>query len=119
MLFCYNHYTQVNKVVRFLFINILKCNISIQILMTSLGNFKQFAQSDALIAIFYFVPTDMGYYWISALGITAGAHRLWSHKSYKASLPLKVILACLSSMAYEVSMVIKKSFIVVYLIKSN
>jgi len=43
----------------------------------------------------------MGYYWISALGITAGAHRLWSHKSYKASLPLKAILACLSSMSYE------------------
>ena len=24
--------------------------------------------------------------------ITAGAHRLWTHRSYKASLPLRVIL---------------------------
>jgi stearoyl-CoA desaturase (delta-9 desaturase) len=36
-------------------------------------------------------------YWFSmmiSLGITAGVHRLWSHKSYTASLPLRIILAC-------------------------
>uniref|UniRef100_K7G3S3 stearoyl-CoA 9-desaturase n=1 Tax=Pelodiscus sinensis TaxID=13735 RepID=K7G3S3_PELSI len=27
---------------------------------------------------------------LSFLGVTAGAHRLWSHRSYKASLPLRV-----------------------------
>ena len=31
-----------------------------------------------------------GYF--SAIGITAGAHRLWSHRSYKAKLPLRYIL---------------------------
>lgn len=41
------------------------------------------------------------YYFVSALGITAGAHRLWSHRSYKANLPLRVLLVCLGSMAYE------------------
>ncbi|XP_073992380.1 acyl-CoA Delta-9 desaturase [Rhodnius prolixus] len=31
----------------------------------------------------------------SGLGITAGAHRLWSHKSYKAKWPLRLLLAFL------------------------
>uniref|UniRef100_A0AAY5KGW5 stearoyl-CoA 9-desaturase n=1 Tax=Esox lucius TaxID=8010 RepID=A0AAY5KGW5_ESOLU len=38
---------------------------------------------------------------ISALGVTAGVHRLWSHKSYKASLPLRIFLAFANSMAFE------------------
>ncbi|KAF4106254.1 hypothetical protein G5714_012244 [Onychostoma macrolepis] len=37
----------------------------------------------------------------SALGITAGVHRLWSHRSYKASLPLRIFLALGNSMAFQ------------------
>ncbi|TNN80913.1 Acyl-CoA desaturase [Liparis tanakae] len=40
-------------------------------------------------------------YFISALGVTAGAHRLWSHRSYKASFPLRVFLALANSMAFQ------------------
>ncbi|KAL4240636.1 suppressor of clathrin deficiency [Mactra antiquata] len=40
-------------------------------------------------------------YWISGLGITAGAHRLWSHRSYKAKLPLRILLAIFNSMAFQ------------------
>lgn len=40
-------------------------------------------------------------YAISGLGITAGAHRLWSHRSYKASAPLRVFLALANSMAFQ------------------
>ncbi|XP_029031736.1 stearoyl-CoA desaturase b [Betta splendens] len=40
-------------------------------------------------------------YLISALGVTAGVHRLWSHRSYKASLPLRIFLALGNSMAFE------------------
>ncbi|XP_020778926.2 acyl-CoA desaturase [Boleophthalmus pectinirostris] len=40
-------------------------------------------------------------YVISALGITAGAHRLWSHRSYKASLPLRIFLGVANSMAFQ------------------
>lgn len=29
---------------------------------------------------------------LGGLGITAGAHRLWSHRTYKASVPLRVFL---------------------------
>ncbi|KAF7247356.1 Acyl-CoA desaturase [Varanus komodoensis] len=38
---------------------------------------------------------------LSGLGITAGAHRLWSHRSYKASLPLRIFLAIINSMAFQ------------------
>ncbi|XP_051523887.1 acyl-CoA desaturase-like [Myxocyprinus asiaticus] len=37
----------------------------------------------------------------SALGVTAGAHRLWSHRSYKASLPLRIFLAIGNTMAFQ------------------
>jgi len=38
-------------------------------------------------------------YWISGAGITAGAHRLWAHKAYKAKLPLRLFLTLANSMA--------------------
>ncbi|XP_034993679.1 stearoyl-CoA desaturase isoform X2 [Zootoca vivipara] len=38
---------------------------------------------------------------LSGLGITAGAHRLWSHRSYKAGLPLRIFLAVINSMAFQ------------------
>ncbi|KAK5650539.1 hypothetical protein RI129_001568 [Pyrocoelia pectoralis] len=34
----------------------------------------------------------MLYGFASAQGITAGAHRLWAHRSYKAKLPLRILL---------------------------
>ncbi|XP_063817503.1 stearoyl-CoA desaturase [Pseudophryne corroboree] len=38
---------------------------------------------------------------LSALGVTAGAHRLWSHRSYKAKLPLRIFLAVANTMAFQ------------------
>lgn len=40
-------------------------------------------------------------YALGGIGVTAGSHRLWSHRSFKANLPLRVLLACLQSLAYE------------------
>ncbi|GAA6224077.1 acyl-CoA desaturase-like [Lates japonicus] len=40
-------------------------------------------------------------YLLTALGITAGAHRLWSHRSYKATFSLRVFLALCNSMAFQ------------------
>lgn len=40
-------------------------------------------------------------YYISGLGITAGAHRLWAHRSYKARFPLRVILAVFNTIAFQ------------------
>lgn len=40
-------------------------------------------------------------YSLSGLGITAGAHRLWAHRSYKAKWPLRVILALFNTIAFQ------------------
>ncbi|XP_014362552.2 acyl-CoA Delta-9 desaturase [Papilio machaon] len=40
-------------------------------------------------------------YLCSGLGITAGAHRLWAHKSYKAKLPLRVMLTLFNTIAFQ------------------
>uniref|UniRef100_A0A2M3YY13 Putative fatty acid desaturase n=1 Tax=Anopheles braziliensis TaxID=58242 RepID=A0A2M3YY13_9DIPT len=40
-------------------------------------------------------------YVMSGLGITAGAHRLWAHRSYKAKLPLRIILAVFNTIAFQ------------------
>lgn len=37
----------------------------------------------------------------SALGITAGAHRLWAHRSYKAKWQLRVILGIFQTIAFQ------------------
>nr|XP_022319332.1 acyl-CoA desaturase-like isoform X2 [Crassostrea virginica]XP_022319333.1 acyl-CoA desaturase-like isoform X2 [Crassostrea virginica] len=41
------------------------------------------------------------YYIFSALGITAGAHRLWAHRSYKARAPLRCLLALMNTSALQ------------------
>ncbi|XP_042350329.1 acyl-CoA desaturase-like isoform X2 [Plectropomus leopardus] len=40
-------------------------------------------------------------YFIGNLGVTAGAHRLWSHRSYKASFSLRVFLMLCQSVAFQ------------------
>uniref|UniRef100_A0A2I9LPP9 Stearoyl-CoA desaturase 5 n=1 Tax=Centruroides hentzi TaxID=88313 RepID=A0A2I9LPP9_9SCOR len=40
-------------------------------------------------------------YITSGLGITAGAHRLWAHRSYKAKWPLRVLLMFFNCIAFE------------------
>ncbi|XP_053644453.1 acyl-CoA Delta-9 desaturase [Cherax quadricarinatus] len=40
-------------------------------------------------------------YFMAALGITMGAHRLWSHRSFKATLPLRVILAVFQTLSFQ------------------
>eukprot|EP00916_Digyalum_oweni_P021278 GHVL01035367.1.p1 GENE.GHVL01035367.1~~GHVL01035367.1.p1 ORF type:complete len:736 (+),score=67.25 GHVL01035367.1:2186-4393(+) len=40
-------------------------------------------------------------YQLSGLGITAGAHRLWSHRAYKASIPARIILMILNCFANQ------------------
>lgn len=37
------------------------------------------------------------------IGITAGAHRLWSHNAYKATFLLRVLLVILESFSFELS----------------
>ncbi|XP_023935435.1 acyl-CoA Delta-9 desaturase-like [Bicyclus anynana] len=44
-------------------------------------------------------------YVASGLGITAGVHRLWSHKAYKAKLPLRILLVAFNTIAYQDSII--------------
>jgi len=37
----------------------------------------------------------------SALGVTAGAHRLWAHRTYRAKLPLRIFLAICNTAAFQ------------------
>ncbi|XP_061382401.1 acyl-CoA Delta-9 desaturase-like [Danaus plexippus] len=38
---------------------------------------------------------------MSAMGVTAGAHRLWAHRAYKARWPLRIFLAVMQTMAFQ------------------
>lgn len=40
---------------------------------------------------------------INGFGVTGGAHRLWTHRSYKAKLPLRIILMLCYSSAVQVN----------------
>jgi len=40
-------------------------------------------------------------YVCSGLGITAGAHRLWSHRAYKAKWPLRLLLCIFNTLAFQ------------------
>lgn len=40
-------------------------------------------------------------YWAGGLGITAGAHRLWAHKAYKANVPLRMLLTLFNTIAFQ------------------
>lgn len=60
-----------------------------------------FLHTGLLIGLWYIVTLQTKLYtlmwtiflvWASGVGITAGAHRLWSHKSYKAKWPLRLLL---------------------------
>jgi fatty-acid desaturase len=41
------------------------------------------------------------WYQVIALGITVGCHRLWSHRSFKARVPTRIVLMLLASMANQ------------------
>jgi len=43
----------------------------------------------------------LSYALFAANGIAAGSHRLWAHRSYKANLPLQVLLMILQTICME------------------
>ncbi len=59
------------------------------------GLYELLHSSWAMLAMF------ISLWWFSGLGITAGAHRLWAHRSYKAASPLRVFLMLMNSMAFQ------------------
>lgn len=53
----------------------------------------------------YFVAA-LGTIYTSGFGITAGAHRLWSHRAYKAKWPLRLLLVFLFTITGQVSIIL-------------
>jgi stearoyl-CoA desaturase (delta-9 desaturase) len=40
-------------------------------------------------------------YFMAGMGITAGVHRLWAHRAFKANLPLRIILMLFNTIAHQ------------------
>ncbi|KAJ5956648.1 Fatty acid desaturase type 1 core [Penicillium viridicatum] len=55
-----------------------------------------YTQLRAITAAWAFI-----YYFWTGLGITAGYHRLWAHRSYEAGLPIRIFLACVGGGAVQ------------------
>lgn len=60
------------------------------------GLYRVFTSAKLLTTLFAFLM-----YKCSGLGITAGAHRLWAHRSYKAKWPLRLILIIFNTIAFQ------------------
>ncbi|XP_022919693.1 acyl-CoA Delta-9 desaturase-like [Onthophagus taurus] len=60
------------------------------------GCYLAFTSAKLATTIFAFIM-----YQLSGLGITAGAHRLWAHKSYKAKWPLRLMLTIFNTIAFQ------------------
>jgi len=75
------------------------------------------AVAPALVAVFVMARTIGGavpwlnlllltvFYFVIAHGVTIGFHRLFTHRSFEACRPLKVILALLGSMSFQGSLI--------------
>jgi len=55
------------------------------------------------VVLIYFLILAILLYQMSGLGITAGAHRLWPHRTHKGKLPLRIILMIFNTIAFEVN----------------
>lgn len=69
--------------------------------------FVSFVHLVALAAILFYRPHFMTllmcvFFWqLSGFGVTMGYHRLWAHRTFEATLPLRIILAALGTMAFQ------------------
>lgn len=53
-------------------------------------------------SIFCLFVSGFVLYQMGGLGITAGVHRLWAHRSYKAKWPLRLMLGIFNTLAFQV-----------------
>mgnify|MGYP003343621034 CR=1 FL=1 len=60
------------------------------------GLYLMIVSAKILTSISVFVLYEMG-----ILGITAGVHRLWSHRSYKATWQLRLLLTAFQTLAFQ------------------
>ncbi|XP_050508794.1 acyl-CoA Delta(11) desaturase-like isoform X1 [Diabrotica virgifera virgifera] len=75
-------------------------NIIVYIIMHSItiyGICRLFCADFKLSGILFSTVYGM----MGSLGVTAGAHRLWAHRTYKAKLPLRIVLMLLQTLALQ------------------
>ncbi|KAH0568594.1 acyl-CoA Delta-9 desaturase-like [Cotesia glomerata] len=60
------------------------------------GMYLAFTSAKLITTFYAFILYQCG-----GIGITAGAHRLWSHRAYKAKMPLKIILLIFNTLAFQ------------------
>lgn len=55
--------------------------------------------------VFFLFVCCLAYYLfiVGGFGIAAGAHKLWSHRSFKAILPFRILIAVAQTIALQVS----------------
>ncbi|XP_077285501.1 acyl-CoA Delta-9 desaturase-like [Arctopsyche grandis] len=58
------------------------------------GLYKGFTEAKTITVLW-----AMAILWLSGLGITLGAHRLWTHRSFRAVLSLQIVLMILQTVA--------------------
>ncbi|XP_076284690.1 acyl-CoA Delta-9 desaturase-like [Lasioglossum baleicum] len=63
---------------------------------TVYGIYLAFTVMKLSTILWMFITTQL-----AAFGITAGAHRLWSHRAYKAKWPMRFILMILQTIAFQ------------------
>lgn len=90
-------------------VNVMDATVPLQIVWRNVGLFV-YLHLAALYGGYLFLTGHVKwqtfllgtlYYFMSGLGITAGCHRYWAHKSYKAKLPLQLLLTLFQTVAFQ------------------
>jgi stearoyl-CoA desaturase (delta-9 desaturase) len=68
-----------------------------------IGVWQMLSMPSALLGFKWFLAATAFYLVSGTTGITAGAHRLWSHRSYRAALPARVWIALCNTIANQSS----------------
>ncbi|XP_052825703.1 stearoyl-CoA desaturase 5 isoform X1 [Octopus bimaculoides] len=71
------------------------------ILMTVLHLSALYSLTLLPLAHCYTLIWSLCVYMYAGIGITAGSHRLWAHRAYKAKLPMRALLASMQSAAFQ------------------
>lgn len=72
--------------------------------IVSIGSLHVLALLGIVVAPSVQLGTWVLYMWlylVTGMGVTAGAHRMWTHKSYKAHWTLRLVLAALNTAAFQ------------------
>jgi len=79
--------------------------ISVSHLFALLALYDAFFVAELSQGLKWFFAATIMYYVTGVQGITAGAHRLWAHRSYTANFPTRIWLMCMNSISNQGSII--------------